>query len=674
MSLIAEPTYEEFVNLIPNSDVAPSATLATVFTNFIMNPAFRAANTNWNAPTLVACTGTRKTVAGIGGPFPNTGYDEQSVNTISNQTTARVEFSASLTNDTETLAVGQKRLLSIYVYSLRQVSVNIRAQYYLRSSNTYISQTNGPVVILEPSTWTRLSVLSTIPAGADTARINVVFGINADLAIADRFRVSCAQRTGSELLLPYFDGATENYTADQDLVTVWQGTANNSRSDAKGYQPANIGTTSNCAVIVSKRFTQRTLRVIRTGSNSPHANLCAPIPVSPGGVAALSMYREKSTDTLNSNITFNSTPGGNAIILIPNNSQPAPGVWKEYLSPYTPGTEFMIILRSATLIGASIWFKDALIMSKAYDGNGFSGNTPELYYHGTRVFPEWVGTPNNSPSKFRYETNHQFDVNPITSKWDQIGERRYEVGVDRGMLYPNVGSGVPWNGLTEITESDSGGEPTPFYIDGVKYLNWPSNEDFSATMKAFTYPLEFEPHDGTADTGRGLSIGHQPRKPFGLSYRTRIGNDVDGVDHGYKIHLIYNAIASPSDRANKTLGGEISPVDFSWALSTTPVQLTGRKASAHLIIDSTRTDPYLLRELEEIIYGTVAANPRLPTGQEILNFFDEWVTLLIIDHGDGTFTASGPDDVVYSIGTDLYKIDWASVIYTSPTTCTISTL
>ena len=672
MSLIAEPTYEEFVNLIPNSDVAPSATLATVFTNFIMNPAFRAANTNWNAPTLTACTGTRTTVAGIGGPFPNTGYDEQSVNTIATKPTARVAFSSSLSNDTEALAVGQKRLLSIYVYSLRQVSVRIEAQYYLRSSSAFISQTNGSTVILEPSTWTRLSVLATIPTGADTARIGVTFGINADLVIADRFRVSCAQRTGSELLLPYFDGATENYAADQDLVTVWQGTVNNSRSDAKGYRPSGVVSQSNCEVIVSNRFPQRTLRVIRTGASTASVGICSAIAASPSAVVGLSMYREKSTDTLANNLQFNT--GSGAVTLIATNNQPTPGVWREYLSPLTAGSAFQILLRAATIIGASLWFKDALTINKAYDGDGFSGNTPELYYHDTRVFPEWMGTPNNSPSKFRYETNHQFDVDPITSKWDQIGERRYEVGVDRGMLYPNVGSGVPWNGLTEITESDSGGEPTPFYIDGVKYLNWPSNEDFSATMKAFTYPLEFEPHDGTADTGRGLSIGHQPRKPFGLSYRTRIGNDVDGVDHGYKIHLIYNAIASPSDRANKTLGGEISPVDFSWALSTTPVQLTGRKASAHLIIDSTRTDPYLLRELEEIIYGTVAANPRLPTGQEILNFFDEWVTLLIIDHGDGTFTASGPDDVVYSIGTDLYEIDWASVIYTSPTTCTISTL
>lgn len=264
-------------------------------------------------------------------------------------------------------------------------------------------------------------------------------------------------------------------------------------------------------------------------------------------------------------------------------------------------------------------------------------------------------------------------MSPIV-KWDTIGERRFETGVDRGVLYPTSGIGVPWNGLTEVAEKPQGGDPTPYFIDGIKYLNWPLNEDYQASLKAYTYPREFEPHDGSADTGKGLFVGHQPRRPFGLSYRTRIGNDVDGIDNGYKIHLVYNVIASPTERANQTLGADPSAIDFSWALTTTPVKLLGKKASAHLIVDSTRTDPYLLRALEDILYGTDTTNPRLPTGQEILDFFDEWITLLIIDHGDGTFTASGPDDVVYMVDSTMFEIDWASAVYISSDTYTLTSL
>lgn len=194
--------------------------------------------------------------------------------------------------------------------------------------------------------------------------------------------------------------------------------------------------------------------------------------------------------------------------------------------------------------------------------------------------------------------------------WDQTGERLFETGVDHGVLYPIqtgglYSKGVAWNGLTAVNESPSGAEATDLYADNIKYLSMRSAETFGATVEAYTYPDEFAECDGSATLAEGVTIGQQARKIFGLSYRTLVGNDVDGQDHGYKLHLIYGASASPSERAYATVNDSPEAITFSWELSTTPVNVTGFKPTACVTIDSTKADPTCLKKLEDILYGGV---------------------------------------------------------------------
>lgn len=205
--------------------------------------------------------------------------------------------------------------------------------------------------------------------------------------------------------------------------------------------------------------------------------------------------------------------------------------------------------------------------------------------------------------------------------WDATGERVYETGVRNGVLYPMVEGaypkGVVWNGLTAVTESPSGAESTPLYADDIKYLNLISAEEFGATVEAFTYPEEFAECDGSATLVKGVTIGQQPRKTFGMSYRTVIGNDVNNESHGYKLHLIYGAVATPSEKAYSTINDSPEAITFSWELTTTPVNVTGFKPTACLTIDSTKVDKEKLTALEDILYGTQEAEARLPLPDEI---------------------------------------------------------
>ena len=205
--------------------------------------------------------------------------------------------------------------------------------------------------------------------------------------------------------------------------------------------------------------------------------------------------------------------------------------------------------------------------------------------------------------------------------WDQTGERLYETGINHGVLYVQDNGtypkGVAWNGLTGITESPSGAEATALYADDIKYLNLMSNEDFGATIEAYTYPTEFGQCDGSADLTPGVSIGQQVRKTFGLCYRTTLGNDVDGNGFGYKLHIIYGALAAPSEKAYSTINDSPEAITFSWEVSTTPVNVTGYKPTACLTIDSTKVDKDKLAALEEILYGSESAEPRLPLPDEI---------------------------------------------------------
>lgn len=210
--------------------------------------------------------------------------------------------------------------------------------------------------------------------------------------------------------------------------------------------------------------------------------------------------------------------------------------------------------------------------------------------------------------------------------WDSVGERLYETGVKNGVLYPRNASGayplgVAWNGLTAITESPSGAEPTAIYADDLKYLNILSAEEFGATIEAYTYPDEFAQCDGSAALQTGVIIGQQKRKTFGLAYKTTLGNDVSGNDYGYKLHLIYGAIAKPSEKAYQTINDSPEAITFSWEIMTTPVLVTGKKPTASLTIDSTKVAAETLSALEDIIYGTAGADPRLPLPDEIATLF-----------------------------------------------------
>ena len=205
--------------------------------------------------------------------------------------------------------------------------------------------------------------------------------------------------------------------------------------------------------------------------------------------------------------------------------------------------------------------------------------------------------------------------------WGMAGERFYETGADLGVLYVGASSGVAWNGLTSVSESPSGGDPKPYYIDGFKYSNLAAAEEFEATLEAFSSPDEFAPCDGSSQIYPGLFITQQPRRSFGLVYRTLVGNDVDGQDHGYKLHLIYNALASPSSRNNATISDSPEPSKLSWSITAKAPVLSGHRPSAHLVIDSRKTSPAVLTNIEDLLYGTAIFIPRLPTQQEIIALF-----------------------------------------------------
>ncbi len=214
--------------------------------------------------------------------------------------------------------------------------------------------------------------------------------------------------------------------------------------------------------------------------------------------------------------------------------------------------------------------------------------------------------------------------------WDKTGERLFETGVDQGVLYVQgtggtYPKGVAWNGLTAVTESPSGAEATPLYADNIKYLNLMSTEEFGATVEAYTYPDEFAECNGEADIATGVTIGQQARKMFGMCYRTKIGNDTDGNDHGYKLHIIYGAQAAPSEKAYETINDSPEAITFSWEVTTTPVNVTGKKPTASITIDSTKANKDKLAALELILYGkdptqaqgNDGVDPRLPLPDEI---------------------------------------------------------
>ena len=206
--------------------------------------------------------------------------------------------------------------------------------------------------------------------------------------------------------------------------------------------------------------------------------------------------------------------------------------------------------------------------------------------------------------------------------WDQTGTREYETGVKNGVLYPQdeggtYPKGVVWNGLISVTESPEGAEATPLYADDIKYLNLMSNEEFKATIEAYMSPEEFDQCDGTAEIAKGVSIGQQKRKQFGMAYKSVIGNDVAGNDYGYKIHIIYGALAAPSEKGYATINDSPEAVTFSWDVTTVPVPVNGMKPTASVVIDSTRVEAGKLKSLEDKLYGTETLESTLVLPNEI---------------------------------------------------------
>jgi hypothetical protein len=236
--------------------------------------------------------------------------------------------------------------------------------------------------------------------------------------------------------------------------------------------------------------------------------------------------------------------------------------------------------------------------------------------------------------------------------WDKVGDKRFEDGLDKGVLYLPNGSAVPWNGLTAVTEHLSSSTETVYY-DGQKINEFVSLGEFTASMKALTYPKEFAIIEGAANLKQGIYVNEQKPQRFGLCYRTRLGDD-QRLEHGYKIHLIYNVLAIPSNKSYTTLGAEITPVEFEWTISTIPEEVPGLRPTAHITINSREVDPWLLQEIESILYGDSHSDASLISMEDLVSYVTEWYRVRIIDHGDGTWEAVAERSGYINIESDLY--------------------
>jgi hypothetical protein len=245
--------------------------------------------------------------------------------------------------------------------------------------------------------------------------------------------------------------------------------------------------------------------------------------------------------------------------------------------------------------------------------------------------------------------------------WDSIGERFYEIGVDRGVLYVD-NAGYAWSGLVSIDESPKGGDAQPFYIDGEKYLNLAAREEFEATINAYFSPEEFDQCDGVLAAAPGLFATQQRRKTFGLSYRSKIGNDVAGQDHGYKIHIVYNALVSPSQRTRSTINDNVDVPVLSWPITTKPVPVPGMMRTSHFVIDSTEAGPTALSTIEDILYGTSTTAPALPTVQDLIDIFSNSEEFIVTDLGGGEWSIEGSTNAISFIGTGQYEITNDTVV------------
>lgn len=256
--------------------------------------------------------------------------------------------------------------------------------------------------------------------------------------------------------------------------------------------------------------------------------------------------------------------------------------------------------------------------------------------------------------------------------WGDTGQHFYEAGIDRGVLYVDSEAGVAWNGLVSVEESPSGGDADPHYIDGVKYLNLSSKEEFEATISAFYSPPAFDACDGLTFVKPGLSAAQQRRKSFGLSYRTQIGNDLDSDGYGYKIHLVYNALAEPTQRKYETASESYDASLLAWSITTKPILLSGVGYTSHMIVDTSSAVPYSIKALEDILYGTDANVPRLPSLEELRGIFIDSGPLIVTDIGNNEFTITGSGFAVTLVSEDEYQISGDTIVEIDDSTYEIS--
>lgn len=256
--------------------------------------------------------------------------------------------------------------------------------------------------------------------------------------------------------------------------------------------------------------------------------------------------------------------------------------------------------------------------------------------------------------------------------WDQIGDRRYEAGLDRGVLYSPDGSGVPWNGLVSVTERTTR-SARPVYYDGVKFGDIVVPGDFSYSLKAITYPDEFLAFEGIVENQSGVYLTDQPQSRFHLAYRTRVGTDTTNLDFAYKLHILYNLTAFPTEKNYQTLGLDSDVMEFEWDLSAVPETIDGYRPTAHLILDSAKIDPYLLKDLEDVLYGTDTTSAMLPSLQSLVSYIQKWDRLVIVDNGDGTWTAStSAPGILTMLDATTFQIVSDTAVFTSATQYTLT--
>jgi hypothetical protein len=259
-----------------------------------------------------------------------------------------------------------------------------------------------------------------------------------------------------------------------------------------------------------------------------------------------------------------------------------------------------------------------------------------------------------------------------TLVWDQIGDRLYETGISKGVLYKNDGYGIPWNGLTSVEENVST-DVEPVHFDGTKFNDIVTIGDFTAVLRAFTYPNEFLFYEGTLKDQTGFYVMNQPQSKFGLSYQTKVGDDVNGVDSGYKIHVLYNLTAVPAQKLYQTLSLSVDPLEFEWSITSIPEDIDNFRPTAHVIFDSRELDPHLLADIESILYGDEDNDARLPSLQGLSTFIRKWDRLIITDNGDGTWTAdSMEEDIITMLDETTFQIISDTATYIDADTYTIS--